>query len=105
MAHHTEVHPPSDPTEQSAVRAVGPMAGAVLGAVAVVAALIPGLFFLAWPLGGAAIAVSTVASSSEAARGANAARAGRVLGVAALVLGLLNLGIVLGWFQYFTGGG
>ena len=30
MAHHTEVHPPSDPTEQSAAGVVGPVAGAVL---------------------------------------------------------------------------
>lgn len=34
-----------------------------------------------------------------------AARIGRVPGIGAIVAGMVDLGIVLDWFDYFSGGG
>lgn len=77
--------------------------GAIGAAVGVAAALIPGLFFVGWLLGGAAIAAGLPAfRQGRAASDYGIARFAVFAGALAVVLGVVNLGIVLDWFDYFT---
>lgn len=77
--------------------------GAISGAVGVIAAFIPGLFFVAWLLG--AVAIAAGLPTFRRGRGESdygTARFAVVAGALALVFGVVNLGIVLDWFTYFT---
>ena len=79
--------------------------GAICGAIGVVFAFIPGLFFVAWLLG--AIAVAAGLPTFRRGRTASdygTARFAVVAGALALVFGVVNLGIVLDWFTFFTTG-
>lgn len=75
----------------------------VLGAFGVLAAFIPGLFWVAWLLGAVAIAVSLpVLRRGRAAPSHGLARVAFGAGLLAIVIGVLNLGITADWFTYFT---
>ena len=83
----------------------GPLIAATVAVLALVSAFIPGLFFVAWILGAIAIAVALPTfRSGSAALGFASARVAVIAGALALVFGLVNLGIVLEWFDYFTTG-
>lgn len=82
-----------------------PVIAAIVGVLAVIAAFIPGLFFVAWLLGAIAIAAALPTFRAGApSHGFGAARVAVIAGALALVFGLVNLGIVLEWFDYFTTG-
>lgn len=104
MTQHTKPGQSVAP-ERSPARSVGALVGLLVGALALVVAFVPGLFVLAWPLAAVAILVSSRAVRDGTDVEARAARIGRGLGWGAVVVGLVNLVIVLGGFDYFSGGG
>ena len=86
-------------------KTTGVVLGLIAGVLGVMAGLIPGLFWLAWILGAIAIAVALPArrrGPADPSHGLSRIVLGA--GVAALVLGLINLGIAVDGFNYFTTG-
>lgn len=114
MAHpssetHTEEaerHGPVGHTEHTAGTAAHTTATVVAVAFAVggaVAALIPGFWFLAVPAGVVALVIAgPVRRSGPDAPGHRLARYAVIIGVAAVVLGVLNAVVAFGGFDYFT---
>lgn len=91
----------SEPDRKSSTTTVA----AIVGVIAVISALLPGFFFVAWLLGVIAIAAGlTTFRQGASADGFGSARVAVIAGALALVLGVINLGIVLDWFTYFTTG-
>lgn len=75
----------------------------IVGVMAVVAGFIPGFFWAAWLLGVIAIVASLPAlRQGPAAPSHTLARVAAGAGALALIVGLLNLGITLEWFDYFN---
>ena len=74
-----------------------------VGALGLLASILPGFFPIAWLLGAAALALTipTFRDGRDAA-GYSVARVGAVLGAAALLLGCINLVVFLDAFDYFT---
>lgn len=103
MADHIDTQ--HSATNDGAAAPATALLSAGLGVAAVVAALVPGLFLLAWLLAAAAlVAARPGLESGESERTLDAALVGHRAGVAAIILGVLNLGIALGWFSFFTAG-
>lgn len=75
----------------------------VLGLLGVVAGVVPGLWILALPIGVVTLAVAEpVRRRGPGTAGHRSARAAVVLAVVALALGVINLGISVELFDYFT---
>lgn len=104
MTQHTKPGQSVAP-ERSPAQSVGALVGLLVGGLALFFAFVPGLFVLAWPLAAIAILASSGVARDVTDGEASAARIGRGLGLCAVVVGVINLVIVLGGFDYFSGGG
>jgi hypothetical protein len=103
MAERPSTRTQTTANRQDGARSSGAVIAVILGALAVITAFIPGLFWLAWILGGVGIALALPAMrQGSAAPSFSMARTAVIAGVIALVIGIINLGIVLEWFTFFT---
>lgn len=96
---HTDRMERQDRPERSA----GAVIAVIVGVIGAIVSFVPGLFWAAWILGAIAIGVSLPAlKQGPTAPSHGLARVAAGAGALALVVGLINLGITLDWFDYFN---
>lgn len=103
MAQRPRTH--TDTVEDTAEekRSAAEVIAIIVGALGVVAAFIPGLWWFAWILAVVAIAIALPAvRQGPTGPSYRLSRIAVGAGIVALIIGLLNLGITQDWFEYFN---